>query len=144
MEAADADGDAQPAEGCGQVERAGKLVRLHADQHDHPAARLADFAGELFGPDALVGLVDRDDLERNVGAKRMPFGAIGGEAVEAGERVRRDRRAQPLDDVAVVVVVRRLDEDQTETGLGRRRRQHPQFFSITIRDAPGRVYPMCI
>ena len=33
---------------------------------------------------------------------------------QAGERVRRDRRAQPLDHIAVVVIVRRLDQREAE------------------------------
>ena len=37
------------------------------------------------------------------------------EAVERGERIRRDRRAHPLDDVAVVVVMRRLDQNEAKT-----------------------------
>ena len=44
----------------------------------------------------------------------LRVGAVLGEAVERGERVRRDRRAEPLDDIAVVVVVRRLDQDEAE------------------------------
>ena len=106
------------AERGGQVERAGKLVRLHADQHDHAGARLADRAGNRCRADALVGLVDGDDLERDVRSEHLPLGAIDGEAIEAGERIRRDRRAEPLDDVAVVVVVRRLDQDEPEAALG--------------------------
>ena len=64
VEAADADDHALLAERRGQVERARKLVRLHADQHHHAGAGLADGAGDAVGMDALVGLVDGDDLER--------------------------------------------------------------------------------
>ena len=48
--------------------------------------------------------------------------AVLGEAVEAGKRVGGDGRAQPLDGVAVIVVVGRLDEDQVENALAVRHR----------------------
>ena len=69
VEAADADRDAFLAEGGGQVERARELVRLHADQHHHAGAGLADRAGDAAGMDAPVGLVDGDDFERRCRAR---------------------------------------------------------------------------
>ena len=114
MEAADPDGHAELAEDAGQVERAGELVRLHADQHHHSGAGFADIARDLLRPHPAIGLVDGVDVDGDVGAKHALFRAFDGESVEAGERIRRNRRADPLDHVAVVVIVRRLDQDEAE------------------------------
>ena len=67
------------------------------------------------------------------------------------ERVGRDGRAQPLDDVAVVVVVRRLDQDEGEESSGRwsagmaaswmRSRSRPDLTRHRcIRDKPARLH----
>ena len=63
---------------------------------------------ETIGTDAGVGFVIDVDVERDVGPEDRALGAVLGEAVERGERIGRDGRAQPLDDVAVIVVMRRL------------------------------------
>src|ERR1700730_652803 len=43
--------------------------------------------------------------------------AIGRDAVEGGQRVRRNHRAPPTDHVAVVVIVRRLDQNEWKRRL---------------------------
>ncbi len=50
----------------------------------------------------------------DIRAEHLPLGAVGGDAVDRGQRIRRDHRAPPADHVAVVVVVRRLDQHQLE------------------------------
>jgi hypothetical protein len=90
-----------------EIERARELIRLHADEHHEPRARVLDQLRELVHTHARVGLVDRMDLELDV-AEDFVRCAIAGEAIQRRERVRRDRRAEPLDDIAVVVVMRRL------------------------------------
>ena len=93
-----------------QIEGAGKLVRLNPDQPEKSAAR------SLYPPrrrpdvDDRVALVIGFDLDVDVGAESLPLGAAGQEPVDAGEAVRRDRGAAPLNHIAVVVVMRRLDE----------------------------------
>ena len=112
-----ADADRQPGgkERPRQVDRARKLVRLHADQADQRlAAGLADIADDPVRADPPVGLVigvqaDLDARSQHVAALR-----VHRQAVEAGERVGRDRRLEPLDGIAVVIVMRRLDHHEVE------------------------------
>ena len=68
----------------------------------------------LVRPDARVRLVDGRDLDVDVVAEHAALFAFERQSVQHGQRVRGNGRAQPLDDVAVVVVVRRLDENQRE------------------------------
>ena len=67
--------------------------------------------------DDRVALVEDFDLDFDVGAERLLLGALGEQAVDAGQAVGRDGRAPPLDDVAVVVVVRRLDQHDRKLAL---------------------------
>src|SRR5580704_6934293 len=107
------------------MQRARILVRLHADQADEAEIT----AGPHLGNDALdahprIGLVDGDDIDIDVGPKHFALRAIVDQAVYGGQRIRRHRRAEPADHIAVVVVMRRLHQDHAETlaraGLGRR------------------------
>src|SRR5581483_3740516 len=61
-----------------------------------------------------VRLVISGDRDVGVLAQHLAPAAILGEAVEARQRIGRDRRPQPLDRVAIVVVMGRLDQDQME------------------------------
>src|SRR5258708_16864289 len=92
------------------------LVRLHADQAD----KAEIIIGAHLGDDALdahagVGLVDGDDVDVDVGPEHLALGAIVDQAVDGGERVRRHRRAEPADDIAVVVLMRRFYQDHAQT-----------------------------
>ena len=93
--------------------RAGEFVGLHADDADQPEpAMLGDAAHRAFRHDAGVGLVDGDDVDRQIGAEHAALGGAVGQAEHRGQRIRRHGRAQPLHDVAVGVVMRRFDQDQ--------------------------------
>ena len=116
MEAADGDGHARFAKLAPDVERARKLIRLHPDQRDHAAVG-QDAARDRGNVDDGVALVVNLDLDVDLGAENAGFGAFGEQAIDARETVRRDRRAPPLDDVAVAVVVRRLDQSDRESAL---------------------------
>ena len=134
MEAAHDDRDAGGAERPRDIERAGILVRLHADQPDQAEAAVALEAREQRRHvDAGVGLVDRLDLDLDVRAEHLPLGAIAGDAVNRGQRIRRNRRAPPADDVAVVAVVRRLDQNEQELTWRTRPRQ---VGSMSCKEAP--------
>ncbi len=79
MEAADHHRHAGGAQRPGDVERARKLVRLHADQADQAEPAVAGkLANDLFRPDACVGLVDRRDVDRDVGPKHLTLRRIHG------------------------------------------------------------------
>ena len=71
VEAADADLDAARAQRPGQIERARKLVRLHADQHDHAGAGRFDHRRQPLGADAGIGLVEGVDLDVDVVARAL-------------------------------------------------------------------------
>ena len=90
VEAADRDRDAALAQRPGEIERARELVRLHADQHHHAGAGRLDQRRETARVDARVGLVEGMDVDLDVGAEHAPLGAVLGEPVERGERVRRN------------------------------------------------------
>src|SRR6185437_15554737 len=95
-----------------------ELVRLHADQPDHAEIvvllELRDDVPDLY---ARVGLVHRGNVDRNVVAEHVALRGIHGQRVDAGERVGGDRRARPLDHIAVGVVMRRLDQHELKAAL---------------------------
>ena len=55
--------------------------------------------------DVGVRLVDHRDVDGDVRPKNLPLGAIRGNAVNGGERIRGDHRAPPADHISVVVVM---------------------------------------
>ncbi len=115
MEAAHRDLNAGGAERLGDVQRARKLVRLHADQAEHAEiAVLAETPDQLLDVDACIGLVDDVDVDLDVVAQGLALRRIERQAVNRGERVRRDQRPPPADDVAIVVVMRGFQEDELE------------------------------
>jgi hypothetical protein len=57
------------------------------------------------------------NVDLDIRPEHAPLGAILRETVERGERSRRYRRTQPLDDVAIVVVMRRLHQHQAKALL---------------------------
>jgi hypothetical protein len=106
MESADDNRHAGGPQGPGAVHHAGKLIRLDTDESDHAkAAVVLDLASDLVRPNAGVGLVDGEDLDRDILAKDLIFHAFLRDAKQAGERIRRQRRLPPLDDVALLVVM---------------------------------------
>ena len=71
-------------------------------------------ARDLLDRNPDVHLVVGVDLDRDVLAEHLAVGAILRDGIEAGHRVRRDPGLPPLDDVALPVVVRRLDDLDVE------------------------------
>src|ERR1700722_17230350 len=125
---------AQRAELPAEIERARKLVRLHADQPDHAATGGADAFGHGGHIDDGVAFVAGIDLNIDIGAEHAIVGAFPHQPIDAGERVRRKGRAQPLDDIAVPVVMRRLDQLDPKRALGQ----------ITVQTTPPdgtRLFP---
>src|SRR5580704_11337412 len=120
------------------MQRARILVRLHADQADKTeitvGAHLGDDAVDAY---AGVGFVDGDDVDIDIGPEHFALRAIVDQAVDGGQRIRRHRRAEPADDIAVVVVMRRLYQDHAETlaraGLG------PRLTRLHAGPVPDRV-----
>ena len=114
MKSADHDGHALSPKRAREVEGAGKLVGLDPDQPDESPARRPYATSRRAHVDNRVALVISLDCDVDVGAERALSGASGDEAIDAREAVGGNGRAAPLDDVAVVVVVRRLDENDPE------------------------------
>jgi hypothetical protein len=114
MQPADGDGDAAPAQRASKIERARELIGLHADQHHHAGAGLLDHPRQTIGTDAGIGLIKGMDIDLDVIAEHAPRGAVLREPIESRQRVRRNGGAKPLDGVSVVVVMRRLDQQQRE------------------------------
>ena len=117
MKAADRHRDVSLTQRRGEVERARELVRLNTDQHHHAGAGGVDHRGKTIAADARIGLVKRMNVDLDIRPEHAPIGAILRETIERGQRGRRYRRAKPLDDVAVVVVMRRLHQHEAKALL---------------------------
>ncbi len=72
----------------------------------------ASLPRDALRPDVSIGLVVSGDFDLDILAQHSALFAIEREAVHHRQRVRRNRRTEPLDHVAIVVVVRRLDQYQ--------------------------------
>ena len=111
VKAADAHGNAGRPEGPGYINGARKLVGLDADQGNQAFAVAGlDFANDALRLDTGVDFVERRDPDVHMFAQNAPLGAIKGDSVKHPQGVRRDIGANPLDDVAVVIVMGRFDE----------------------------------
>ena len=120
MEAADHHRQAGGAELARQIERMMKLVGLDADQPDQRLrAALADLADDLRRHDMLIALVDRNQVEIDLGPKHLPLRRVAGEAVQRGEGIGGQDRSPPDDGIAVIVIVRRLDHIEIKELLPR-------------------------
>ena len=115
MEAAHRHRQAGLEELAGEVDGARELVALHADQADQRLAAAApDVGDDAVGADPRVGLVERLDDDVDVRPEDAAPAAILAQAIEGSQGIGRDMRAQPCDRIAVVVVMRRLDQDKPE------------------------------
>src|SRR6202453_2744023 len=115
MEAAQTDLIASGAKLTRDIRSAGKLVRLHPyDAYQRPPAPALEVADDPVREHAAIGLVVGVDLDPHTGAQNLALAGVLGQAVHAGECVGRQRRAEPLDRIAVIVIVRRLDEDESK------------------------------
>ena len=115
VETAHDDRHAERPEFAAEIERARKLVGLHADQTDHAAAGVANALGDGAHIDEVVALVAGFDLDLDIGTQRVRLRAILDQRIDAGETVRGNVRAPPLNDVTVRVVMRRLDQRDPES-----------------------------
>ena len=116
VKAPDADLDPGGPQRPSDVHRPGKLVCLDPDQGDHSRDRrsCSMAADDLLRLDPGVGLVAGAYLDIDVVAEHPPFAAVQGDPVDRGHGVGGNLRAHPLYDIAIVVVVRRLEEVELE------------------------------
>ena len=136
VKAADDHRQTELAKLAAEIERARILVRLHADQTDHATTGAADALGDPRNVDDGVALVASFDVDVDVRAEHAVVGAFLDQAIDAGEAVGWQRRAAPLDDIAVLVVVRRLDQNHSERTFGHRSNaphseRQPRTFSLS-------------
>ena len=114
----DAPDASSPESGARDIERARRLVRLHADQQNHAVAGGLDQRGNFIGPDPSIGLVENVEFDLDIVAEHAALGAFLGNGVNAGEGIRRDGGAEPADRVAVVAIMRGLDQHQAKAPFG--------------------------
>jgi len=110
VKSADANRQAGSQEGASEIDRTWELIGLHADQSDQRAAALfADQIDDAVRPDAPVGFVVGVKTNFYVRAQDVAATGVFGERIESRQSVGRDGRAEPLNRIAVVVVMRRFD-----------------------------------
>jgi hypothetical protein len=127
-----------------QIDGAGKLVGLDADQPDQrAAASAADPPDDPVGPHPSVGLVIGLDANLDPGTQHMPLPQILGQAVQGGQRIGWYRRPEPLDRIAVIVVMARLDQHELKK-RGRGARHCSLGGSIAWRDRDGTSLRMAV
>jgi hypothetical protein len=117
MEPADDHGKPGRAELAGDIDRARELVGLHAHQAHKAAAGRVDPRNGARNVDDRVAFVIGFDVDLDIRAQRLLFAADRQDAAHAGQAVGGNGRAVPLDHVTLVVVVRRLDQDDLEDPL---------------------------
>ena len=88
MEASDGNGNPGFPERSCDVEGAGILVGLNADERNEPEIAVTPKAREERRHiDPRVGLVDRRDVDGDVRSKYLSLGAIGRDTVYGGQRI---------------------------------------------------------
>ena len=113
MKAAEADRQPGREERPRKIDGAGKLVGLDADQPDQRASPgAADLADDPVGSSPAVGLVIGVDADLDPGTQHLPPPQILRQTVQASQRIGWNCRPEPLDRIAVIVVMGRLDQHE--------------------------------
>ena len=134
MKAAQADRQPGREERPRQIDGTGELVRLDADQPDqHAPTGAANPPDNAVRPNPAIGLVIGVDADLDLGTQHPPAADILGQTVQASQRVGGDRRPEPLDWIAVIVVMRRLDQHELKQ-RGRGARHRSSGGSIALHD----------
>jgi hypothetical protein len=119
VKTADADLHAGRAQAACDIHGAWILVGLHSHQgHQAAAAAAGDLPRNALRFDARIRLVEGGDVDDDVVAEHAALVAVQSQAIQHRQSIGRNRGAEPLNDVSVVVVVRRLDQDQGKTLWG--------------------------
>src|SRR3989338_8776416 len=115
MKPPDAHLHALGAELTSQIHPPRVLIALDADQRPQaPTIRWPDQLDNPLDPDARVGLIKGVEPNVHIAAEHVATSALEGEAIQDGEGVGGNRGANPLDDVAIVIIMRWLDHDNIE------------------------------
>ena len=133
VKSSDCDRDALRSELARNDHRAGNLVGLDADEADEALmSRLPDAPHDLLDRDSPLHLVVGVDLDGDAVAKDLPLGAVLRDRIKRRHGVRRNPGLPPLNNVAVLVVVGRLDDLDMEARHG------PQFIPPPASAGTGR------
>src|SRR5262249_45749788 len=101
---------------AGEVDGVRELVGVHANQADKAlAARAPELAHDAVDPDPRVGLVGRRDGDLDIRPENGATPAVLSQAIERGQTAVRNMRTEPGDRITVVVVVRRLDQQELKS-----------------------------
>src|SRR5262249_41576726 len=102
MESTDDHWDSCRAQRAREIERARILVRLHTDQRNKAECPVPPKPGQnLAEVDARVRLVDDREVEVDLRSQHRTVRRITRDAMDDGERIRRDECPHPLNDVSV-------------------------------------------
>jgi hypothetical protein len=103
--------DTGGAQRARNVQGARELVGLYANQADQPLVVVAlEAADDSPATNHRVGFVQRFDTNLDIGAEHPPLARVKHQSVQTRQRVGGDEAAPPLDNVALVIVVRGLDQ----------------------------------
>jgi hypothetical protein len=98
-----------------QVNGPGKLVRLDPYKGYEPMAAIPENSpGKVLDLDPRIGLVIRTQLDIHIFSQHLVLDAIETKAVNGGHGVGGDRGFVPLNNISVIIVMRRFDHDQFE------------------------------
>jgi hypothetical protein len=98
VKAAHDDGHAQRPKFTAEIERARKLVGLHADETNHAAAGFANALGDGARIDEVVTLIEGFDLDLGIGTEHVRLRAMLDQRIDAGEAVGGNIRTPPLNE----------------------------------------------
>jgi hypothetical protein len=83
--------------------------------HEPMAATPGNSPGKVFDLDPRIGLVIRTQLDIHIFSQHLVLDAIEPKAVNGGHGVGGDRGFVPLNNISVIIVVRRFYHDQFES-----------------------------
>src|SRR6516165_10006692 len=116
MKTADDHWNAGSAQRLCDMQRAWILVRLHSNQADKAEIIVrTHVADDAVKANEGISFVDGNNIDIDIGTENSTTRTIVNEPVDAGQRVRRHRRAVPANDITVVIVMRRFNQYDAET-----------------------------
>src|ERR1700730_7687540 len=88
---------------------------------------LSYFSDNPVRLDPPVGFVIGMQADFDIGSKHVPAACVLRQGVQACQRVGGNGRAEPLDRISIVIVVRRLDHHEVEQQLPQGGREHHRY-----------------
>jgi hypothetical protein len=114
-----------------------KLVGLNAYQPDHPpSAGAGNHPDQPVGSNPPIRLVDCCNADFDVFAEYLAVSAVGHQAMHGGQSVGGDEGTAPLEGIALLVIVRGLDEDEMKYPVGHRN------AALCFDPSPQKIQPL--